>query len=181
MQTKAACLGLTLVLAARSARPDGAEAKGTTAAQAEALLFGALDRYALRDTPDPVLHFMAAGLGTPKSRAWGITQGERLLKSHVGNRWIRLAQANLLAEDPVRMGEAVGQYQAVLDLPNQTPDFLHRLFRAWCLTGIAQLARATRPDEAERYLRQVLELGVGGDTEAQARQLLTELRVPARR
>jgi CubicO group peptidase (beta-lactamase class C family) len=151
------------------------------AATAEALLFSTLDRYALRDTPDPVLHFMAAALGTPKSRAWGIAQGERLLRSHAGNRWIRFAQANLLAGDPARMSEAVGQYQAVLDLPNQSPDFLHRLFRAWCLTGIAQLRRDTRPDEAERCLRQVLELGVGGDTEAQARRLLSELRAPARR
>ncbi len=151
------------------------------AVQAEALLLGTLDRYALRERPDPVLHFMAAGLGTPKSRAWGIAQGERLLKSHAGNRWIRFAQANLLAEDPVRAGEAAGHYQAILNLPNQAPDFLRRLFRAWCLTGLAQLARETRPDEAERYLRQVLDLGVGGDTEAQARRLLSELRVPASR
>jgi hypothetical protein len=132
-RTRAACLGLALVLTARSARTVGAEAKGTRA-------------------------------------DW-----------HANAAAFRSEQANLLAEDPVRKGEAVGQYQAILDLPNQAPDFLHRLFRAWCLTGIAQLARDARPDDAERYLRQVLELGVGGDTEAQARRLLSELSAPARR
>jgi hypothetical protein len=146
-------------------------------AEAEVLLFSALDRYGLRDAPDPVLHFLAAALGTPTSRPWGIAQGERLLRSHGHNRWLLFAQANLLAGDPSRARDAVADYQAILDLPNQMPDFLNRLFRAWCLTGIAQLVRDRQPEDAARRLRQAIELRVGGDTEAQARRLLTELHV----
>ena len=149
-------------------------------AGAETLLFAGLDRYALRQQPDPVLHFLAARLGTPASRAWGLDQGERLLKSHGRNRWILFAQANLLAADPARAREAAGHYQAILDLPNQTPDFLNRLFRAWCLTGIAQAVRQTDPAEAERRLRQALDLKVGGGTEEEARRLLEEVRAAAK-
>jgi hypothetical protein len=145
-------------------------------AGAEALLFMTLDRYSLREAPDPALHFLALTLDTPRSRAWGIAQGERLLKTHSRNRWILFTQANLLASDPTRTGDAVRLYQAVLDLPNQTPDFLHRLFRAWCLTGSGRLLHATQPEEAERRLEQVFRLKVGGDTEAEARRLLARWR-----
>jgi CubicO group peptidase (beta-lactamase class C family) len=143
---------------------------------AEALLFLTLDRYRLREATDPVLHFLALTLDTPRSRAWGIDQGERLLKSHPRNRWILFAQANLLASDPGRTADAVRLYQTILDLPNQTPDFLHRLFRAWCLTGSSQFLHPTQPEEAERRLEQVLQLKVGGDTEAEARRLLAQWR-----
>ncbi|HEY6554591.1 MAG TPA: serine hydrolase domain-containing protein [Vicinamibacteria bacterium] len=145
-------------------------------AGAEALLFMTLERYNLREAPDPVLHFLALTLDTPRSRAWGAAQGERLLKAHPRNRWILFAQANLLGSDPGRTVEAVHLYQTILDLPNQTPDFLHRLFQAWCLTGSSRLLRATKPEDAERRLEQVLQLKVGGDTEAQARRLLAEWR-----
>jgi hypothetical protein len=143
---------------------------------AEALLFLTLDRYRLREATDTVLHFLALTLDTPRSRAWGIDQGERLLKSHPRNRWILFAQANLLASDPGRTADAVRLYQTILDLPNQTPDFLHRLFRAWCLTGSSQFLHPTQPEEAERRLEQVLQLKVGGDTEAEARRLLAQWR-----
>jgi CubicO group peptidase (beta-lactamase class C family) len=115
------------------------------AAGAEELLFATLERYHLGEEPDRVLHFAAAAIGRPRSRAWGIGQGERLLASHPGNRWVRLAQANLLAAEPARAREAIGHYQAILDLPNQTPDFLHRLFRTWSLTGIAGVVRDAFP------------------------------------
>jgi len=90
------------------------------------------------------------------------------------------AQANLLAGEPARVREAVSHYEAILDLPNQTPDFLNRLFRAWSLTGIAQLVRDRQPEDAARRLQQAIDLGVGGDTEAQARGLLSELRAASR-
>ena len=147
---------------------------------AEALLFLTLDRYNLREAPDPVLHFLALTLDTPRSRAWGIAQGERLLKSLPRNRWILFAQANLLASDPGKTGDAVRLYQAILDLPNQTPDFLHRLFRAWCLAGSGRLLHPNQPEEAERRLEQVLLLKVGGDTEEEARRLLAQWRQAAR-
>jgi hypothetical protein len=148
------------------------------ATTAEGLLFETLERYHLRDAPDPVLHFLSLRLGTPRSRAWGLDQGERLLKVHPQNRWMLFAQASLLAADPPRAGDAVRHYQAVLDLPQQAPDFLHRLFRAWCLTGIAQVIRDTQPAEAARRLQDAIDLKVGGGTEDEARRLLKAIPSP---
>lgn len=131
------------------------------------------DRY--RDsTPDAVLHFATAQLGDDSARRRAIPEGERLLRAQPENRWILLAQGALLQQDG-RTAEASGTFRRILTLPNQEPDFLARLFRAWSWMALAQLTAPNDPDEARTYLQHIIQGGVTGGTLNDATRMLDSL------
>jgi predicted Zn-dependent protease len=84
--------------------------------------------------------------------------GKRLLMGHPNNRWLLLAQADLLAESGAS-AEAASLYRRMLDLPNQNQDFLHRLFDSWSSFGIAKIYKDDDPEEARRALRRIIDCG----------------------
>ena len=59
---------------------------------------------------------------------------------------------------------AVSRFEALLALPNQEPDGLARLFRAWSYTGLAAAVRDTDVQRALRYIDAGLATGVTGGT-----------------
>lgn len=137
------------------------------------------DRY--RDpNPDPVLHFASVHLQDPGVREAAILDGERLLRAHPENRWMMLAQGELLQQEG-RIPEASESFRRILDLPNQEPDFLRRLFRAWSWMALAQMTAPHDPAQARRYLQSIVQSGVTGEMLADTRRMLDSLdqkRVP---
>jgi hypothetical protein len=149
------------------------------AAGAAALLAAGIARYpALATTPDPVLLYLAQALarepGAATVRAAGLATGPALLAAHPHNRWVLLALGGLY--DATGRGAAAAPlYERLLALPDQAPDFLHRLFTAWGATALARHWRARDPGRARAYLDRALAAKVGGGSEADARALLDSL------
>jgi hypothetical protein len=69
-------------------------------------------------------------------------------------------------------------FYRILALPNQQADFLHRLFGAWSWMALAQITAERDTAEAAGYRRKIIESGVGGDMERDARGMLQRLRLP---
>lgn len=131
------------------------------------------DRY--RETaPDRVLHFASLHLQDAGARERAIREGERLLHDHPENRWILLAQGYLLQAQG-QHGEAADAFHRILDLPNQEPDFIRRLFGAWSWMALAQMAAPHHPDEARAYLQRIVESGVTGEVLADTKRMLDSL------
>ncbi len=125
--------------------------------------------------PDPVLHFASLRLPDSSARRLALRDGERLLQTHPENRWILLAQGYLLQQDG-RAADATTMFQRILALPNQEPDFLHRLFAAWSWLALAQLHAANDPMQARQYLQKVAASTGTGDLPATARRMLDSLK-----
>lgn len=134
----------------------------------------ARDRYPDSD-PDPVLHFASVHLQDAGVRDAAIRDGERLLRAHPEDRWMLLAQGGLLQQEG-RIAEASATFQRILDLPNQEPDFLGRLFRAWSWLALAQMTAPHEPARARAYLQSIVESRVPGEMQADARRMLETLR-----
>ena len=126
------------------------------------------------DLPDPVVHFAALRLPDARSKDQAVRDGARLLTAHPTNRWMLLAQGYLLQERG-RPAEASKHFHAILDLPNQEPDFLRRLFRAWSWMALAQMSAERDAEKARSYLREIVGSGVTGDVLDDARRMLDDL------
>lgn len=132
------------------------------------------------DEPDAVLHFASLRLPDSSARRLALRDGERLLQRYPENRWILLAQGYLLQQEG-RVADGSAAFQRILALPNQEPDFLHRLFAAWSWLALAQLQASNNPAQARAYLQQVVESKGTGDLPMTARRMLDSLdgkRVP---
>jgi predicted Zn-dependent protease len=133
----------------------------------------ARDRY--RDTgPDPVLHFATMRLQDSTARERAILEGGNLLDAHPNNRWILLAQGNLLQQHG-RFSEGTEVFHRILNLTNQEPDFLRRLFRAWSWMALAQMTAQQNPAEARAYLQRIVRSGVTGDILTDTQRMLDSL------
>ena len=68
-------------------------------------------------------------------------------------RGLKLDQELEANSDYSYEGELVAQ---ILDLPNQQPDFLHRLFKSWSWLGLAEAYRDSNPALAQKHLRELI-------------------------
>lgn len=141
------------------------------AVEAQKSLDFAAGRSDLADTPDAVVHFAALRLPEPETKDAAIRAGERLLSLHPTNRWVLLAQGHLLQQRG-RAGESSACFRRILELPNQEPDSLGRLFKAWSWMALAQMTADRDPAQARRYLQQIIESGVDGDVLDEAKRML---------
>ncbi|MBX3134059.1 MAG: beta-lactamase family protein [Gemmatimonadaceae bacterium] len=124
--------------------------------------------------PDPVLHFASARLQDSSVRRSALLDGALLLRAHPENRWMLLAQGYLLQQEG-RVTEASDTFQRILDLPNQEPDFLRRLFRFWSWMAMAQMTAPHDPAQARAYLQNIVQSGVTGEMLADTRRMLDSL------
>ena len=132
------------------------------------------ERYHVWDTDDLVLHFIASQSDDPEIREIGWNLGNRLTERHPDNRWVLLAQGELhraTGHDAL----ALASYESILELPNQHPDFLDRMFKVWSWGARAEIQAETQPDLARSNLRKVLDSGVGGQIKQDAKDLLESL------
>jgi hypothetical protein len=128
--------------------------------------------------PDAVAHFAAFQLPDASSQEIAIRDGERLLAAHPTNRWMLLAQGYLL-KARARSSEASECFQAILALPNQEADVVHRLFKVWSWMALAQMSAEHDPAQAAAYLREIIASGVTGGMLDDATRMLDGL-VPAK-
>lgn len=124
--------------------------------------------------PDPVLHFATMRLQDPAARERAIREGEHLLREHPNNRWILLAQGYLLQQHG-RVSEGTDVFRRILNLSNQEPDFIHRLFRAWSWMALAQMTAPHNPAEARAYLQRIVQSGVTGEVLTESQRMLESL------
>jgi predicted Zn-dependent protease len=124
---------------------------------------------------DTVVHFSALRLLGDETKDKALLMGERLLASQPNNRWVLLAQCYLLQQRK-RESDASYCFQRILDLPNQHPDFLNRLFLVWSWTALAQMSMNDDPQKSKHYLMKVVESGITGQSLQQAQQLLKQLK-----
>jgi CubicO group peptidase (beta-lactamase class C family) len=124
--------------------------------------------------PDPVLHFASVRLGDSSVRAAALQDGERLLEAHPENRWLLLAQGYLLQQEG-KNAEATQAFQRILDLPNQEPDFIRRLFTFWSWMALAQMTAPHDRAQARIYLQNIVQSGVTGEMLDDARRMLDSL------
>lgn len=142
--------------------------------EADALFDVAMRYYDVASRPEPVVHFAILTLPPGPVKQVGIDMGTQLLADHPDNRWILLFQGYLLQQTG-RGVEAAVVFNRILSLPNQHQGFLLRLFNAWSWYQLADIHRADDPDLARRYLRRIIDSGVGGADQRRAETMLAEL------
>ena len=123
---------------------------------------GLATRDPLPRADDFALHFIAGMLTPQLPHEYCDALDTKVVSAHPRNRWALLMSGGI----QTALGNrdlAVSRYESLLALPNQEPDGLARLFRAWSYTG---LAAATRDDaqRALRYIEEGLATGVTGGT-----------------
>ncbi len=134
----------------------------------------ALSRYGAADPPDRVLHFAALHLPDERGKDAAIAFGARLLDAHPRNRWMLLAQGEL-SQQRARFDESSTCFRRILELPNQQPDFLNRLFKAWSWMALAQMTADADPAQARVYLGKIIDSGVTGEMREDAVRLMERL------
>lgn len=139
------------------------------------LLELAVEHYGIDSRPDAVVHYAAKALSMP---SLGIPMGERLLETYPRNRWTLLFQGELLLrEGAAQREEAADAFRRILALPNQHPDFLHRLFKSWSWLGLAEAYRDSDPALSRRHLRELIACE-DCPNHARAAELLEQLATP---
>jgi CubicO group peptidase (beta-lactamase class C family) len=112
---------------------------------------------------DFALHFVAGALTAKLPREYCLSLDSKVVGAHPRNRWALLMSGGLQAA----LGNrelAINRYEALLALPNQEPDGLARLFRAWAFTGMAAAVKDVDAARARRYVEEGLATGVTGGT-----------------
>ncbi len=74
-----------------------------------------------------------------------------------------------------RTAEASRHFHTILDLPNQEPDFLHRLFQTWSWMGLAQMLVKDELEQARLYLKQLIASDIEGEMLDEANRMLPTL------
>ena len=123
--------------------------------ETERLLRVAVEHYDIAARADPVVHY-ATNASSAYASSLGIPMGRRLLEKYPNNRWILLTQGELLLREEDGTGEAADAFRRILALPNQQPDFLHRLFKSWSWLGLAEAFQDSNPALSQQYLRELL-------------------------
>lgn len=114
---------------------------------------------------DFALHFLAGVMAAQLPRAYGEKLDQAVVGAHPRNRWALLMSGGLNTQ----LGHAeraLARYEALLALPNQEPDGLAMLFRAWSYTGAAAVVKDSDPPRARKYVEAGLATGVTGGTRA---------------
>lgn len=131
-------------------------------------------RYYNPELPDPIVHFAALRLPNEQNKESAIRIGEQLLTRHPDNRWMLLAQAYLL-QQRAQFEKSSACFHRILNLPNQEPDFIGRLFKVWSWMALAQMSEGHDPAQARRYLQQITGSGITGDMLEEAKRMLKRL------
>jgi len=141
---------------------------------AATLLEAAMDHYGTGARPDPVIHFASMRFPSGRAKQKGLEMGESLLAEHPDNRWILMAQAELLqdAGDTARAGELL---ERALNLPNQNDDFVHRLMQGSFHLSLARILWDTDREAARPHLIKTLDSPLDGDARREAEAMLAEL------
>lgn len=134
----------------------------------------ASSRYLNPALPDPVVHFAALRLPDEQNKDAAIRLGEQLLTGHPDNRWMLLAQGYLL-QQRAQYEKSSACFHRILGLPNQEPDFIGLLFKAWSWMALAQMSERHDPTLSRRYLEQVIGSGITGDMLEEAKRMLDRL------
>jgi hypothetical protein len=124
------------------------------------------------------LQFVAGMLAPQLPRGFCESIDANVVAAHPRNRWALLLSGGIQGSLG-NSGLAVTRYEALLALPNQEPDGLARLFRAWAYTGLANAVRAADPARALRYIDDGLATGVTGGTRDSLLELQKQLGTPA--
>ena len=123
---------------------------------------------------DFALHFLAGMMASELPRAYCVKLDEVVVGAHPRNRWALLMSGGINTQ----LGKpevAVSRYDALLALPNQEPDGLWRLFRAWTYTGLAAVVKDKDPVRALKYIEDGLSTGVTGQTRDGLLQMQTSI------
>jgi CubicO group peptidase (beta-lactamase class C family) len=112
---------------------------------------------------DVVPHFIATLLGDSESREFMESLDRTVLAAHPANRWVLLMSGGL-NDQLGHKTAATERYKAILALPNQEPDGIATLFRAWSYGGLARISKASDRKLALQYIEQGLATGVTGGT-----------------
>jgi CubicO group peptidase (beta-lactamase class C family) len=140
--------------------------------------FGALAaREPVSRADDFGLQFIAAMLAPQLPRGFVESIDANVVAAHARNRWALLMSGgiqNALGNPQL----ALERYERLLTLPNQEPDGLARLFRAWAYSGMATAVRTTDRARARRHVEDGLATGVTGGTQAALLELQKQLAEP---
>jgi CubicO group peptidase (beta-lactamase class C family) len=123
---------------------------------------------------DFALHFIAGMLAAQLPRDFCERLDQAVVGAHPRNRWALLLSGGLNTQLGKR-DLAVDRYETILALPNQEPDGLWILFRAWSYTGLAVVVRDSDPARARSYVEKGLATGVTGGTRNGLLQMQKEL------
>ena len=121
----------------------------------------ARDAYVAPD--DFALHFIAGMMASELPGAYCVKLDEAVMGAHPRNRWALLMSGGINTQLG-RREVALSRYDALLALPNQEPDGLWKLFRAWAYTGSAAAVKDSDPARALKYIEDGLSTGVTGGT-----------------
>jgi predicted Zn-dependent protease len=99
---------------------------------------------------------------------------EAVVGAHPRNRWALLMSGGINTQLG-RREVALSRYDDLLALPNQEPDGLWKLFRAWAYTGSAAVVKDSDPVRALKYIEYGLSTGVTGGTRNALLQMQTSI------
>lgn len=124
---------------------------------------------------DPVFLYLAVRVNDVAIKRRAVEVGENLLKRFPNNKWLLLFQGYLHVQldDNER---AVSIFETIISLPEQHQDFLRRLFIGWSHLEIAKILQQSNPTKAKKHLQQIVALKIGGETQANALQLLENIK-----
>ena len=123
---------------------------------------------------DFALHFIAGVMAAQLPKPFCEKLDEAVVGAHPRNRWALLMSGGINTQIGKRE-LALKRYEALLALPNQEPDGLWRLFRAWSYTGSAAATKDSDPARALKYVEEGLATGVTGGTRDGLLQLRDEI------
>jgi CubicO group peptidase (beta-lactamase class C family) len=126
---------------------------------------------------DFALHFIAGVMAAQLPRAYCEKLDEAVIGAHPANRWALLMSGGINTQLG-RHETAINRYDTLLALPNQEPDGLWKLFRAWSYTGLAAVVKESDPSRARGYIEEGLATGVTGGTRDGLLQMQRELTPP---
>jgi hypothetical protein len=132
---------------------------------------------------DFALHFLAAIMAAHLPRAYCEKLDQAVVGGHPHNRWALLMSGGINTQ----LGHAqvaLARYETLLTLPNQEPDGLWTLIRAWGYTGAAAVVKDSDPPRARKYVEDGLATGVTGGTRGglleMQKELITKQSSPAK-
>ena len=119
---------------------------------------------------DFALHFVAGMMTSQLPQAYCMKLDETVVGAHPQNRWALLMSGGINSQLGKR-DLALSRYETLLKLPNQEPDGLWKLIRAWAYTGSAAAVKDSDPARALEYIEYGLRTGVTGGTRNDLLQL----------
>jgi len=123
---------------------------------------------------DFALHFIAGVMASQMPREFCEKLDQAVTGAHPKNRWALLMSGGINTQ--LGKGDlALERYATLLSLPNQEPDGMWNLFRAWANAGSAAVVKDSDPVRARKFVEGGLATGVTGGTRDGLLQMQKEL------